>query len=212
ENLLEQIGPALKPGAIVSDVGSTKASVVSAAERILPEGVHFVGSHPMAGSEKRGVEFARTDLLHNALCILTPTERTDRAALSRVQQFWQTLGMRTTQMPPEEHDARLADVSHLPHVLAAALVAIQEDLSLDLCGKGFLDTTRIAGGDGDLWRDILLDNRVNLRNGIERMRAQLQHVLGLIDSADGEALSQWLQANADRRSALAERKLREWGE
>jgi len=209
EELLRQIAPALPPGAIVTDVGSTKRSVVQAGERLLPAGVHFVGSHPMAGSEKRGVEFARADLLQRAMCILTPTPRTDAAALSSVQAFWESLGMRTCTMSPEEHDRRLADVSHLPHAIAAAMVLMQEEPSLQLAGKGFLDTTRIAGGDGALWRDIFLDNRDNVLASLSRMRDCMNRLVELLDAQDGEALTDWLNAAARRREALLERRLRE---
>src|SRR5207245_11791128 len=102
----------LKAGAVVTDVGSTKRSVVAVAERELPEGVHFVGSHPMAGSEKRGVEFARGDLFQNALCILTPTGKTDKAAAEGVEEFWKRVGRRTTRIARTEHDGRLTVVSH----------------------------------------------------------------------------------------------------
>src|SRR6185437_16261614 len=117
-----------------------------------------VGSHPMAGSEKRGVEYARTDLFENATCILTPTPQTDAGALAAIERFWQSIGMRTVKLSPEDHDRHLADISHLPHAIAAALIAMQTDAALPLAGKGFLDATRIAGGDGALWRDILHDN------------------------------------------------------
>src|SRR5436190_17870561 len=116
--MLSGLAGCLKPGAVVADVGSTKASIVRAADEILPRGVAFIGSHPMAGSEKRGVEFARADLFQNALCILTPDERTDAKAVSNVEAFWELLGMRTCRMDPAAHDAALAEVSHLPHALA----------------------------------------------------------------------------------------------
>src|SRR3954470_12781676 len=115
DQLLREIAPALPDGAIVTDVGSTKRSVVAAAERILPARVRFVGSHPMAGSEKRGVRYASADLFKGAACITTPTARTDPAALDEVENFWRILGMNVTRLSPEEHDRRLADVSHLPH-------------------------------------------------------------------------------------------------
>src|SRR5690606_30291992 len=206
---LRQIAPALRQGAIVTDVGSTKRSVVQAGEQLLPAGVHFVGSHPMAGSEKRGVEFARTDLLQGAMCILTPTPRTDAEALSCVKAFWESLGMRTCAMPAEEHDRRLADVSHLPHAVAAALMLMQEEASLQLAGKGFLDTTRIAGGDGALWRDIFLDNRDIVRECLARMRDWMHRLVELLDTQDAKALTEWLDSAARRREKLLERKLRE---
>ena len=112
-------------------------------------------------------------------------------------------------MSPEEHDRRLADVSHLPHAIAAAMVLMQEEPSLQLAGKGFLDTTRIAGGDGALWRDIFLDNRDNVLASLSRMRDCMNRLVELLDAQDGEALTDWLNAAARRREALLERRLRE---
>jgi prephenate dehydrogenase len=207
--ILTGIAPALAPGTIVTDVGSTKRSVVRLAAELLPQGVHFVGSHPMAGSEKRGVEFARADLFQHALCIVTPTESTDRTATETVEQFWQKIGMRTTRLSPDDHDRLVAEVSHLPHALAAALVAMQSDEGLRLAGKGFLDATRIASGDGALWRDILLDNRDNVRAGVRRFQASLDELLKRLDDQDSVGLQAWLDAAARRRELWAQQKLRE---
>jgi prephenate dehydrogenase len=207
--LMRELGQHLADGAIVTDVGSTKRSVVGLGETTLPPRVHFIGSHPMAGSEKRGVDFAKTDLFQHALCILTPTPRSDAAALSRVEQFWQSIGMTTTRLSPEEHDQRLADISHLPHALAAALIAMQDDSALALAGKGFLDTTRIASGDGALWRDILLDNRDNLRRSLFMLKKHLDKLERLLDSQAGDELAGWLDASAQRRSSVLARKLRD---
>jgi prephenate dehydrogenase len=209
ESLLKQIGPSLSAGTLVTDVGSTKRSVVRLAESILPKGVDFVASHPIAGSEKRGVEFSRADLFSNQLCILTPTPRTKPQAIEKIEKFWQSLGMRTARINPEDHDRLLADVSHLPHLVAAALVAMQDDPGLDLCGKGFLDTTRIAGGDGGLWRDIFLDNADNLKAGLRRLQSQLAVVEVMLDSKSKDALRDWLDAAAQRRQNVLEKKLRE---
>lgn len=207
--ILREIAGTLQSGAIVTDVGSTKQSVVEDAARLLPSTITFVGSHPMAGSEKRGVEFARADLFQNALCILTPTPQSLPAAVASVAEFWQALGMRTCEMTPAEHDAALAEVSHLPHALAAALVAMQSPQAMRLAGKGFLDTTRIAGGDGGLWRDIFLDNGPNMRLALARFRAMLDQFESLLDPAKAEALQKWLDEAAKRRSALLAEKLRE---
>ncbi len=209
EKLLKEIAPALAPGTVVTDVGSTKRSVVMLAGQILPPQVHFVGSHPMAGSEKRGVEFARTDLFQNALCLLTPVEGTSPIALQRVESFWQALGMRTTHLSPEDHDRRLADISHLPHAVAAALVLMQEEASLHLCGKGFLDTTRIASGDGGLWRDIFQDNADNLKEGITRLTQTLNRLVELLDQEDAKSITEWLDQASRRRDNLLKRKLKE---
>jgi prephenate dehydrogenase len=204
EELLKRIGPALRPGAIVTDVGSTKRSVVKLGESLLPAGVHFVGSHPMAGSEKRGVEAASAELYEGALCITTPTSRTDATSLRTVETFWQQLGMRVTRLSPDDHDRILADVSHLPHALAAVLVAMQADQGLPFAGKGFLDTTRIAAGDGGLWRDVFLDNADNLRDSIRRLRQQLERLDSMLDPSKAEQLRRWLDATARKRG--------EWGE
>lgn len=200
--LLAEISPNLERGTIVTDVGSTKRTVVRAAESALPEGVHFVGSHPMAGSEKRGVEFARADLFEKAVCITTPVPQTDPSALDQVEAFWRSLGMRTARLSPEEHDLLLADISHLPHVLAAALVAMQQDAAFDLCGKGFLDMTRIAGGDPGLWRDILLDNRHNVRQSLDRLRQTMDELEKLLETGTGEQVEQWLQSASLRRQHM----------
>jgi len=201
--LLVRIAPALDSNAIVTDVGSTKRTVAAAAAEVLPErGRFFVPSHPMAGSEKRGVEFADAELFQNAVCILTPTAATDLRAVEAIESLWRTVGMRTTRLTPDEHDRRLADVSHLPHALAAALVAMQDDASLHLIGKGFLDATRIAAGDGGLWRDIFLDNRDHLADAIRNYRQVLDGLLALLEPEKGDALKKWLDDAALKREAL----------
>lgn len=202
-SLLRQIASSLNEGAIVTDVGSTKATVAEAAETLLPSSARFVGSHPMAGSEKRGVEFARAGLFENALCIVTPTPRTDTRALEAVESFWRLLGMRTTRISPPEHDQRMADISHLPHAVAAALVRMQDAASYEMSGRGFADTTRIAAGDGGLWRDIFLDNRENLIASIERLHGQLDELVRLLRANDQVATKSWLDdAAAQRRERL----------
>ena len=209
ERLIKDISGLISPGTIVTDVGSTKRTVVKLGEERLPAGVHFVGSHPMAGSDKRGVEYARTDLFQNAVCITTPTGRTDNEALKRVEALWKLVGMRVTRLSPTDHDRLLADISHLPHAVAAALVAMQEERALGLSGKGFLDTTRIAGGDGGLWRDIFLDNRDNVRASIGRLKEKLGELESLLDDDKAGALAEWLDTIAQRRVELHQRKLRE---
>jgi prephenate dehydrogenase len=203
--LISKISPALKADAIVTDVGSTKRSIVAAAAG-LPHPGHFVGSHPMAGSEKRGVEHAAGDLFQGALCIVTPTPATDRAVLTQVEDFWRTIGMRTQRMTPEDHDARVALASHLPHALAAALMRLQTPDSLAVAGRGLSDTTRIAAGDGGLWRDIFIDNKDNLRRGIEQLRGQLDQLLAAFDQNDADAVRKWLNEAAEKREGLVGRQ------
>lgn len=207
EPLITKLVPLLRPGTLVTDVGSTKRTVVDLAAKLLPVAVSFVGSHPMAGSEKRGVEYARADLFTNALCIVTPTAGTPPEATRAVDRFWKTLGMRTIRLSPEEHDAAVADVSHLPHILAAALVAMQADSALPLAGKGFLDTTRIASGDAQLWRDILVDNKDNLTASLSRLEKQLAIFRKLLTPAKSEALIAWLSQAAARRDQVMQQRL-----
>lgn len=203
-HILAQIAPILKEGAIITDVGSTKRSVVRWAAESLPKSVHFIGSHPMAGSEKQGIEAARSDLFEKALCITTPNSATNSDALGRLESFWQELGMRTTRLSADDHDRMLAEVSHLPHMVAAALVAMQSDQALPLAGKGFLDATRIAGGDGALWRDILLDNVDNLRGVLGRLRSQLDRLEQMLNPQQSEELRQWLDHAANKRRSRSE--------
>ena len=202
QNLLTAIAPALKPGVIVTDVGSTKRSIAQLADRILPSHAKFVGSHPMAGGEKHGIANARVDLLTGALCIITPTPSTDRDALNHVEKFWQSLGMRTVHMSPETHDAVTADMSHLPHAIAAALVRVQSAESLQLAGRGFLDSTRIAASDPALWRDILLDNRDNVQAGIARVQSELQVLQKCLETGDAVGVQNWLNTSAQARQRL----------
>jgi prephenate dehydrogenase len=203
--LLRQIAQNLKPGAVVTDVGSTKRSVVQAGESVLGTRCHFVGSHPMAGSERRGLNHARPDLFDGATCIITPTPCTDAAALGQVEAFWRLLGMKTTRLAPAEHDQLLADISHLPHAVAAALVAMQKNQALGLTGKGFLDLTRIAAGDGGLWRDILLDNRDCVRQSIKDLVSQLKQIERMLEKETSDELRQWLDRIAERRRGMAGR-------
>lgn len=208
-SLLHEVANSLRPGALITDVGSTKRQVVTSARSALPDSVHFVGSHPIAGSEKRGVEHARADLFQNALCILTPAPDTHPQALANVEQFWRNIGMRTRQVSPEAHDRMLAFVSHLPHALMAALVSAQPDDALDIAGRGFLDATRIASGDGALWRDILLENADNLKLTFAAVREQLACIEQMLDAPEGTVrLEEWLNAAAERREALLQRKQR----
>ena len=202
EQLLVQMSPALKPGAIVTDVGSTKRSTVAAATQLLPETVHFVGSHPMAGSEKRGVEFAKADLFDDAICITTPTESTNPQAVETIESLWQAFGMRVIRLTPEEHDWRVAMISHLPHAVAAALVAMQDEQTLALAGKGFLDATRIAGGDGVLWRDIFVDNADAVRTGLLKLTQQLNQFASMLEPDRQAELKAWLDKIAEARNRM----------
>lgn len=207
-DLLDRIVPALEPEALVTDVGSTKRRIVAHAATVLSLGAgpKFVGSHPMAGSEKRGVEHAQADLFESAVCILTPDEATDSGAVDAIEAFWRSLTMRTTRMSPAEHDRRIADVSHVPHAVAAALVRMQERESLLLAGRGFIDSTRIASGDAGLWRDIFLENRENVARGVRELHDQLHRLLALLENEEADAVKRWLdEATETRERVLGQR-------
>lgn len=152
-----------KPGAIITDVGSTKAWIVARLEKLLAGSpVSFVGSHPMAGSEKTGVEFAKKDLLEGSPCIVTRTAKTDRHALRKVAGFWKALGAKVDVMDPQEHDRSVSLISHLPHIVAFSLAGAVPVKALRYAAEGFKDTTRVASSDPELWSDIFLTNKAEV--------------------------------------------------
>ena len=199
--ILQKVVPALSPGTVVMDVGSTKAAVVAALEPLVPPGAAFVGCHPIAGSEHRGAAHARADLFSRATCVVTPTDRTPPEALERVKAMWQAVGMTVQVLSPAMHDRLLAEVSHLPHAVAAALVHVVSRQAEPLVGPGWADTTRVASGDAALWRDILLTNADEVAAALERFQgtlAALRSALRKKDAAKIEALLAESKARRDR--------------
>ncbi len=201
EPLLKQLAEVLPDRAIVTDVGSTKAAVVAIAREVLGPGARFVGSHPMAGSERKGPAFARADLFQDATCILTPTGQTPPDVTRAVESFWQGLGMKTLQLAPEAHDRAAARVSHLPHALASLLMQHPRDEDLPVAATGFRDATRLAGGDPEMWRDIFLTNRQAVVEALDDFARSLQTLRDQIAHADAEALEAFLAQGRDRRQA-----------
>lgn len=198
EAVLKTCAPRLAAGAVITDVGSVKGPLVSRMEALVPAGARVVGAHPIAGKEKTGVDAASLELYRGALCILTPTPKTDPAALSLVRRLWEATGARITEMDPDLHDRVLGAISHLPHMAAFALVnavaSIQETQTpgLDLqlySGGGYKDTTRIAASSPEMWRDICLWNRDNLVSQIEIYQARLERLKALVKAGDGEGLA-----------------------
>ncbi len=184
--IARQVAEAAAPGAIVTDVGSVKASVVAALTEIFPAAgaAHFVGSHPMAGSEQAGVHAARADLFDGATCILTPDEKTNGHALGRLHQFWQQLGCRMVETSPAEHDEMVALISHFPHLLAATLVNVvgeKNAAAFDFSGPGFRDTTRVAAGPPAMWAEIMRSNQVAIRAAAEAMIEKLREITTILD-------------------------------
>lgn len=197
--------PALKPGAIVTDVGSVKAGVVRELESLVQKsGAHFVGSHPMAGAEKTGVSAARADLFVNAVCVVTPTKKTNRAALGKVKRFWAAIGSRVLELTPATHDTLVSRTSHLPHVLAATLVNLvlnpgQPKSQAAVCANGFRDTTRIASGSPEMWRDIALANRENIARSLDTFAAELKKFRRALAKADAKAIAKFFETAKQRR-------------
>lgn len=204
-SLVEQLIPALKRGVIVTDVGSVKASVVKELESLVASaGGHFVGSHPMAGAEKTGVSAARADLFEGAMCVVTPTSQTNRAALRKVEQFWRSVGGSVLRLTPETHDALVSRSSHLPHLLAATLVRSVLDPSQPkaqaaLCATGFRDTTRIASGSPEMWRDIALANRAQLGEALDEFICELRCVRATLRDGEAARLQEFFETAKARR-------------
>jgi prephenate dehydrogenase len=179
----------------VTDAGSVKESIVSAMETTL--GGRFIGAHPMAGSEQRGISAARPNLFDGALCILTPTETSDVGALESVRSLWTAAGCRIHEMSPAAHDAGVARVSHLPHAAAAALVHAALGAGREvaaLAGSGFRDSTRIACGPEDLWAEILLDNRKEVAAGISDLQDRLETLKNVVSQGDREGMESFLRS------------------
>jgi prephenate dehydrogenase len=154
----------------------------------------------MAGGERGGVANARAELFDGGLCLVTPTDSTDPAAIATVEGLWRSLGMRTLRMSPDVHDRMVADVSHIPHVAAAAVARQADPAAIPLAAGGWRDTTRVAAGNPELWRDILLDNRDHVVAGLRRLRDDVDGLIAKLDSGDGEAVRAWLAAGAAVRN------------
>jgi prephenate dehydrogenase len=202
ERHLKEWASCLKVGAIVTDVGSVKGPLVEQAEAAMPHGVHFVGAHPIAGKEKTGVVAGTPQLFTGARCIITPTKTTNPEALARVRALWRETGSVVLEMDPHAHDQILGAVSHLPHVVAFALVNALIDLrdraipSLDLAGHsggGLRDTSRIAASSPEMWRDIFLWNRDNIVACIEAYEQSLARLKQLIKSGDAAGIEKELE-------------------
>jgi len=190
--LLPAVWTALPADAVLTDVGSTKAAIVRAAERLGEERpLAFVGSHPMAGSEQAGYRVSRPDLFRGATVILTPTERTESHAVKRVGAFWEALGGRLVTLDALTHDRATAAISHLPHLVADALVDAvvrMDPRFFEVAGRGFKDTTRIAASDARVWREIFQENRAGLTEALGAFRAALDHLEGLLAAGDVPAI------------------------
>lgn len=205
--LAEQIVRAIKPGAVVTDVGSTKSTLLKTMDPLFAGGeVHFVGSHPIAGSEKTGLDAGNPDLYDGRLTIVCPSENTPDTARHAIAGLWRSVGSEVVEMSPAEHDGMLASTSHLPHMVAAALARSVADghpgLKADFCGTGFRDTTRVASGSADMWVDIIDTNRTALEAELDRFHEELQGLIRILRSGNGDDIRKWLEEAADDRDEI----------
>lgn len=204
--LLADVRDGLGPGCIVTDVGSVKGAVVDALPGLLPEGVEFVGSHPMAGSHLRGADHARADLFEGATCVVTPRHGQDERATQRIEAFWRALGARVERRTADVHDEDVAWVSHLPHLVAFAFAdALRHapDQAGELAGGGFRDFTRIAQSDAELWGEILSLNGKALSAPLEHFSASLAKLARALEEGDVASLERTLTEARERLAEVA---------
>jgi prephenate dehydrogenase len=193
---------ACRPGTVLTDAGSTKGAIVRAVEGRLPDGVSFVGGHPLAGSEKSGAEHADADLFRGRLVVLTPTPATSEEAVGGVSVFWRELGARVERMSPEAHDRALALTSHLPHLVASALAGVLPPELAGLTATGFRDTTRVASGDPALWSAIFEANRGELLEALARFESRLGELRKVLEAGDRAGVNELLSEGRRLRRAL----------
>jgi prephenate dehydrogenase len=203
--LTEKLLPSLKKGAVVTDVGSVKGSVVDELEPLIARaGGRFVGSHPMAGGEKTGVAAARADLFTGSVCLITPTPNSDKEAVRQVEEFWKALGARVLKLTPGIHDDLVSRASHLPHVVAAELAnyilsPAHPSEQATVCANGFRDTTRVASGSPEMWRDIALANQKNLGRVLGVFIEDLQEFRLALEQGNVKAVEEFFEQAKQRR-------------
>ena len=206
----KEIGPHLKPGAIVSDVGSVKGAIVRDMGPHLPKTVHFVPAHPVAGTEHSGPDAGFAELFDNRWCILTPPEGTAPEAVERLAAFWRLLGANVEIMTPDHHDLVLAITSHLPHLIAYTIVGTADELQtvtrsevLKFSAGGFRDFTRIAASDPTMWRDVFLNNKGAVLEMLGRFNEDVAALTKAIRRGDGAALEEhFIRTRAIRRGVI----------
>jgi prephenate dehydrogenase len=208
EETFGAIADALPAGCIVTDVGSTKVLAHRWAAKRLPKTAHYVGSHPIAGSEQRGVEFARDDLFEKTTCILTATKKTNHKAMQTLRRLWSSLGCSVRLMTPVEHDRILANVSHLPHAVAVALTNACDREELKFSGQGFMDASRVASGPVNIWADVLLTNSVNTTKSIDKITAELAKLQTAIATQNRRQIEKLLEKARDKREALIKNRMK----
>ncbi len=197
-----ELAPHCASGALITDVGSTKEQIVSELDDALNEDVVFVGSHPLAGSDRSGAENARADLFDQRVTVVTPTPVTPEKTADRIAEFWGSLGAKVLRMPPAVHDNIVAMTSHATHIVASALAAATDREDLVLAATGWADTTRIAAADPDLWLQILMSNRAAVIRALDKFEARLASFRNALDEADEAGILKLLQMGKQTRDAL----------
>ena len=208
--LIQNMIASIRPGALITDVGSVKEPIVKEAEKLVPKGVFFVGSHPIAGGENSGLEASTANLYQGAKCIVTPTDKTNNSALEKISALWQAVGMQIINLSAEEHDFVFGAVSHLPHIVVYALMNTLGSLRTQdnrevtaFSGAGLKDITRIASSDPVMWRDICLSNRNHSLDLIDRFQNKLDEIRSTIEKGDGQALKkEFMAANKYRLNII----------
>lgn len=199
---VREIAKAAPDGALITDAGSTKGAIVKAVGNKLPRGVRYVGSHPLAGSEKSGAEFATPDLFEGRVVVVTPRPATAKSDLEDTAMFWQSLGATVLVMSPAEHDKALATTSHVPHMVAAALAQMTPAELLPLTAGGWRDTTRIAAGDSGLWTEILLENRDSVLRSLGKFEKTLAAFRTALENRQAARVTKLLSEAKQHRDAL----------
>jgi cyclohexadieny/prephenate dehydrogenase len=212
-DLAAAIAPHLAPGAVLTDVGSTKQSVIRDVGPLVPEGVHFVPAHPIAGTEHSGPDSGFVELFEGRWTLLTPVPGTDEAAIAKVEALWQRCGAQTERMEPSHHDRVLAIVSHLPHLIAFTICGTADDLAdesrqevVNFAASGFRDFTRIAASDPVMWRDIFLNNREALLEMLQRFMEDAQAMARAVRWGDAGYIEDKVERGRKIRRSLIERK------
>jgi len=189
----------IKKNCIAIDVGSTKEQIVSKLSRIIP---NFLGCHPLAGSEKRGIVNFKAELFKDSICIITPTNKTNKVTLKKIKLLWRELGAQLVILTPKKHDQILALTSHLPHALAFSLIGAIPDHFLNLSSNGLKDTTRIAGSDANIWNQVFLSNRKNLISAISSFQTKLKNLELALKNNNKKELNSILCAAKKKREKL----------
>jgi len=191
-----------RAGTILTDAGSTKGAICRALETGLPAGVEFLGSHPMAGSEKQGFEHSSPSLFDGRLCLITPVASSTSAAITKLRRFWEQLGARVCEMSPEDHDRAVAEASHLPHLLATTIASTLQPAHRHVAATGFRDTTRIAGGDPDLWTAILLENAEAVLASLQTQQRLTREFAEALSTGDATTVRRLLAEGQAARNAV----------